>query len=141
MKKRLRVESDNVSLMVYAEEPYLQQNEQEKVQGLRSRLDELQVPKVNQTVNVQDWIDRYTQLVNDYQYYNPRTNTDETGPELMELESKLNAHWMAQLPPSDSLARTAVERDLCEQTRFSALDRRAMLDGYAMNIATKRSWI
>jgi len=118
IEEGLNLETENVSLMVHAESFYLQQNELAKVQELRSRLDELKMPKADSTVNVQHWIDRYTQLVNDYQYYNPRSNTNETGPELMKLEARLNAHWMAQLPPSDSLARTAVERELCKQSRF-----------------------
>ena len=68
--------------------------------------------------NIQQSIDRYTQLCNDYQYFNPSTNTRQTAPELLRLEAKLNAHWLEMLTQATSLSRSAMEERLIEQHRF-----------------------
>ena len=55
-------------------------------------------------------IDRYTHLANDFRYHKPKTDGNRTGPELVQLEDKLNKYWLFQLPPKTSLARDTMER-------------------------------
>lgn len=69
-------------------------------------------------MNIQQMINRYTRLCNDYQYFKPATNTKQTAPELLKLEAKLNAYWFGRLPDRTCLSRSVLENQLIEQQRF-----------------------
>ena len=115
--KGLDIDPTNLSLLVFAEAFFLQRDNPEKLESVQTQMKKMKIP-TGESANVQDWIDRYTMLCNDYQYFNPTTNTDETAPELIELEAKLNAYWMTMLSETTSLSRPNLENELCSQNRF-----------------------
>lgn len=120
----MALDCDNVSFFVAAEACYLNLDADDKVALVRQRLESLG-PAAEQAradieseAQIQAMIDRYTFLANDFRYFNPRTNPADTGPELLELESRLNDYWMGQLPEKICLSRQLVETNLIEQRRF-----------------------
>jgi len=113
----LSLKPESISLLIAAETFYLQTDKKKVLANIRARISALGVNAADST-NVQEWIDRYTHLANDFQYFKPQTNSDETAPELLELETKLNQHWMKIVPERPSLARAAIQQELIEQSRF-----------------------
>ena len=68
--------------------------------------------------DIQLMIDRYTHLTNDFRYFNPKSDPEVTGPELLELEHQLNHYWLGTLPERTCLSRQLVEQRLITENRF-----------------------
>lgn len=117
IQKGLSCTPDDISLLVIAETFYLNHPNAKQLQQIRKRIQKMGV-KSNGNDQIQIWINRYTHLCNDYQYFNPSTDTTTTAAELLELESKLNLHWLMMVPEQSSLSRPLVEEQLIEQRRF-----------------------
>jgi len=113
----LSLKPESVSLLIAAETFYLQTTENEILDHIRDRIRAFGV-RPNGSTNVQAWIDRYTHLTNDFQYFKPKTNTTETVPELLEIEASLNQHWMGLVHQIHPLAREAFQKELITQNRF-----------------------
>ena len=97
---------------------YLELEDEEKFDQIQEKLAKIDGLTDYSLNDVQTMIDRYTHLANDFRYHKPKTDGNRTGPELVQLEDKLNKYWLSQLPPKTSLARDTMERTLCEQNRF-----------------------
>lgn len=117
IQKGLKLDPNNFSLLVFAETFYLQNENPKMLTFVQKRMQRLNIP-CGQSANVQDWIDRYTMLCNDYQYFSPKTDTSTTADELIELEAKLNHYWMSMLPSEDNIGRSQTIDELCNQNRF-----------------------
>ena len=115
--KGLSLKPDNISLLVIAETFYLNHSRSDMLEKIRLRIKAMDV-KAPSTKNIQSMIDRYTQLCNDYQYFDPSTDSRKTARELLKLEAKLNTYWFNLLPNPKSLSRQIVEEQLIEQKRF-----------------------
>ena len=108
---------ESVSLLVYAESFYNKQGDTKRLSELRIQISNIGIVSSNSN-DVQDWINRYTHLCNDFQYFDPTTNPKETVPELLKLESKLNQYWLDQLKQVSSLLRSSFQDELIAQSRF-----------------------
>lgn len=117
IEKGLSFTPDDLSLLIFAETFYLNQKEDEQLKDVRRRITALDGTSGSDN-NIQDTINRYTQLCNDYQYFSPSTDSSVTAIELLELEGELNQYWLGQLPPPTSLNRDLVETQLIAQQRF-----------------------
>jgi len=117
IQQGLSLKPESISLLIAAETFYLQTDKTALLTNIRSRISAMGVPAVDST-NVQDWIDRYTSLANDFLYFKPKTEAEKTGPELLDLEAKLNQHWAKIIPQSSPLSRAAIEQELIQQSRF-----------------------
>jgi hypothetical protein len=113
----LSFKPDNISLLLIAETFYQTHPNPQKLSDIKARIKAMDVKKGTED-DVQDLIDRYTQLCNDYQYFSPSTNSKKTAPELLALEARLNAHWFGTLPEQTSMYRPIVEQQLIIQKRF-----------------------
>ncbi len=119
IRKGLNMDSENISLLIFAESFFLQRDEPLILKDIRSRIEALEVPTpLDSFATVQGWINRYTQLCNDFQYFKPKTNPTVTVPELLEMEAKLNHHWIELLSNTNSLLQSSLEEELCSQNRF-----------------------
>lgn len=108
---------ESPSLLVYAETFYNEQGDSKRLSELKTRISTIGIDS-SSSKDVQDWINRYTHLCNDFQYFDPDTNPKKTVPELLELESKINQYWLSQLEQASSLLRNSFEDELIAQSRF-----------------------
>ena len=117
LEKGLSLRPDNISLLMIAETFYLNHPKSDMLERIRLRIKAMDVNS-SSTKNIQRMINRYTRLCNDYQYFDPSTNTKKTARELLRLEAKLNRHWLHTLPNPTCLSRPIVEQQLIDQNRF-----------------------
>ena len=117
IKHGLSLRPESISLLIAAETFYLQTANKDILAQIRSRISALGITPSDST-DVQKWIDRYTHLTNDFQYFDPETDPVKTVPELLEIEAKLNQHWFRLLQQTTPLARSALEEELISQNRF-----------------------
>ena len=68
--------------------------------------------------DIQTMIDRYTHLTNDFRHFSPKSDPEVTGPELIDLERRLNEYWFSTLPERTCLSRDVVKRRLMSEHRF-----------------------
>ena len=113
----LAMATENVSLLVAAESFYHQHGPAIRLHDVQKRLARTGVKPASPD-NVQTWIDRYTYLTNDFCHFRPKTDTDVTGPELAELEERLNRYWLDRLPSENAPSCPALEQELISQNRF-----------------------
>ena len=114
----LRQKDAGMSFLVVAEGLYQgNPNAIGELQEVRSRIEALGASPQS-SENVQEWIDRYTRLANDYRFFHPKTKTRETGPELLDLEKRLNAYWLSLLPSENAPSCPPIEEELTAQRRF-----------------------
>ena len=98
-----------MSLLVFGESVYLELEDEEKFDQIQEKLAKIDGLTDYSLNDIQTMIDRYTHLANDFRYHKPKTDGNRTGPELVQLEDKLNKYWLSQLPPKTSLARDTME--------------------------------
>ena len=95
---------------------------------VRTQLEQLGVD-ASGSESVQDWIDRYTFLTNDFCYFDPSTDHKTTGPELVRLEAQLNQYWLGLLPSEKAPSCPPIENELIAQHRFVSQDPLGMSAG------------
>jgi hypothetical protein len=113
----LSLPAESISLLVAAESFLLEHGGESQLENVRGRIQTLGVAPASSN-HVQDWIDRYTYLTNDFQYFRPETDFAQTGPELVELEARLNHHWLSFLPEPNAPSCPPIENELISQNRF-----------------------
>lgn len=120
----LDLEDVGLSFLAAAECCYLNCGDDAKVESLQERLETLEIKEATaettaySEADIQLMIDRYTHLANDFRYFNPKSDPEVTGPELLKLEHGLNQYWFGTLPESHCLSRDLVERRLIRDCRF-----------------------
>ena len=116
IEKGLSLLPENISLLMIAETFYLNHPKNNMLSKVRKRIEAMGCKSSGD--DIQDAINRYTALCNDFQYFNPSTDTDVTTPELLALEAQLNQYWWNLLPDKVDLSRAVVETQLIQQQRF-----------------------
>jgi hypothetical protein len=117
LEKGLSFKPDNISLLLIAETFYQTHHNPAVLSDVKARIKAMGVQETSED-DIQGLIDRYTQLCNDYRYFEPETDTKKTVPELLEIEARLNAYWLKLLPDEKNMARANVQQDLIDQKRF-----------------------
>lgn len=112
----LQYTPEDISFLTAAQSLLMTLEEHEMISNIQQRIEAMGCRSSGD--DVQDDINRYTALCNDFRTFNPSTDADVTAPELLVLEDKLNQHWWTMLPPQNHLSRSVVETQLIEQQRF-----------------------
>ena len=135
----LSLKPENISLLIAAESFFIEHSEPTRLKAIQERIQALGVAP-SSSDNVQDWIDRYTYLSNDFRCFQPRTDSEQTGPELVELEARLNRYWLSRLPGGKAPTCPSIEHELMSQKRFLSAGSAGYVGWLRSGAAMTRWW-